>query len=221
MYKKTLSKFLILFTLFFVFFACATASDKRCKSIDYFKAKGGYVFRDGKSLDISGIDNIENKDLECLLSFPQLEVLSLNERITDEGLKYVENLKNLRALHLDNTRITNEGLRYIQNLDKLRVLYLSDTKITDNGLKYLENLTNLEILWLNNTGITNEGLKSLQKLPSLGVLLLGGTSIDDNGIKYLETMKTLAEISLISTKVTPAGVNRLKKKLQACRIITQ
>ena len=56
-------------------------------------------------------------------------------KITDESLKDVAKLQNLRHLYLKNTQITDEGLKDVAKLQKLKLLFLIDTKNTDAGLE--------------------------------------------------------------------------------------
>ena len=44
------------------------------------------------------------------------------------------------VLHLEHTKITNDGLKDVAKLQNLRHLYLNDTKITDKGLRELAKL---------------------------------------------------------------------------------
>src|SRR5438874_12707779 len=68
---------------------------------------------------------------------PVLEVYLGNTKITDAGLKELNELKNLVVLDLDNTVVTDAGLKELKELKSLKVLSLGDAKITDAGLKNL------------------------------------------------------------------------------------
>jgi internalin A len=194
------------------------AVGNKAETINYFKSKGGYVLSNGTGLQFSSESSIADNDLKHLKDLPDLETLSLNSNITNEGLRYVSTSKNLTALHLSETKITDEGLKYIKNLDKLEFLFLDDTSITDAGLKHLLSLSNLLALWLQNTNITDEGVSSLTSLQKLETLYLSGTKITDKSLNSLETFKNLVELRVGKTKITAAGIASLKKKLPHCRI---
>jgi hypothetical protein len=110
-------------------------------------------------------DKVENTQLALLTPLDQqLAVLNLaRTKVTDDGLKSVEALTNLRKLHLENTRIGDEGLTHLKNLANLEYLNLYATQVTDSGLKNLEGLKKLKSLYLWQTKVTPEGVESLKK----------------------------------------------------------
>jgi hypothetical protein len=87
---------------------------------------------------------------------------------------------------LSETVISNEGLKRLGGLTNLRMLLLTNTKISDDGMKHLSGLTNLQFLWLENTQITDEGLKHLRSLPFLIYVDLTDTKVTNEGIKELQ-----------------------------------
>jgi hypothetical protein len=110
-------------------------------------------------------DKVENTQLALLMPLDQqLAVLNLaRTKVTDDGLKSVEGLTNLRKLHLENTKIGDEGLTHLKNLSNLEYLNLYATQVTDSGLKNLEGLKKLKSLYLWQTKVTPEGVDSLKK----------------------------------------------------------
>lgn len=94
----------------------------------------------------------------------QVETLNLaRTKITDDGLKAVEPLKNLRKLHLENTKIGDAGLTHLKGMTSLEYLNLYGTQVTDSGLQQLEGLKNLKALYLWQTKVTPSGVEKLQK----------------------------------------------------------
>ena len=63
--------------------------------------------------------------------------------VTDQDLRHVASLPNLRTLMLDNTNVTDKGLEHLFNLKKLRRLGTLDTSVTFEGLERLEAVTKL------------------------------------------------------------------------------
>ena len=110
-------------------------------------------------------DKVENTQLALLTPLDQqLAVLNLaRTKVTDDGLKSVEGLTNLRKLHLENTKIGDEGLTHLKSLSNLEYLNLYATQVTDDGLKNLEGLKNLKSLYLWQTKVTPEGVEALKK----------------------------------------------------------
>jgi hypothetical protein len=94
----------------------------------------------------------------------QVAVLNLaRTKVTDDGLKAVEPLTNLRRLHLENTKITDAGLAHLKGLTNLEYLNLYGTPVTDAGLANLEGLKNLKALYLWQTKVTPAGVDALKK----------------------------------------------------------
>lgn len=60
----------------------------------------------------------------------------------------------LKSLSLSDCPITDEGLKSISGLDNLRWLYLGNTRITDAGVHHLTKLVNLEYLDLRETAVS-------------------------------------------------------------------
>jgi len=89
-----------------------------------------------------------------------------NPNITNAGLEHLKGLTNLEILNLYGTRVTDEGLRHLQNMQRLRALILSP-QITDAGLEHLEGLAGLRTLEITGTQITDAGVERLeQALPN-------------------------------------------------------
>ena len=113
-------------------------------------------------------DHVSDGQLEPLQPIAQqVAVLNLaRTNVTDDGLKALEPLKNLRRLHLENTKVTDAGLAHVKDLTNLEYLNLYATQITDSGLSQLEGLKNLRSLYLWQTKVTPEGVDKLkQSLP--------------------------------------------------------
>jgi hypothetical protein len=87
--------------------------------------------------------------------------------LTNNGLKEVARLTNLRALYLFYGHVGDAGLKELAPLKDLRVLDLTHTQVTDGGLKEVARLKNLEALNLTGTKVTAAGVAALQReLPS-------------------------------------------------------
>lgn len=72
-----------------------------------------------------------------------------NPDVTDETLKSLEGLTQLRELDLNNTAITDAGLAVVASLPALERLRISDTAVTDAGFREqilpLEKLRELDL----------------------------------------------------------------------------
>lgn len=83
--------------------------------------------------------------------------------ISDDGVRELRGLTNLRELELDGTLITDAGLSHLSGLRKLEYLKLDETSVTDAGLVHLRGLQELKRLSLNNRYITQGAIEGLQK----------------------------------------------------------
>ena len=104
-------------------------------------------------------------------------------------------LANVNMLNLDLSKITDEGLKELAKLQELKYLSLVTTGITDEGLKEVAKLQNLNTLNLNGCEqITDMGLKELGKLKKLEWLYLYGPKVTKVGTD--ELMKVLPNCSI-------------------------
>lgn len=110
-------------------------------------------------------DHVDDAQLNDLAPV-SAQVATLNlarTKVTDDGLKAVEPLNNLRKLHLENTKIGDAGLTHLKGLTSLEYLNLYGTQITDSGLEQLQALKNLKSLYLWQTKVTPAGVEKLKK----------------------------------------------------------
>ena len=74
--------------------------------------------------------------------------------ISNDGIQWLENLTELRILHLNDTQFDDTGVRYLRKMMSLRELNLSDTYLTDGCLAALSELPSLRQVMVDNTTIT-------------------------------------------------------------------
>ena len=106
-------------------------------------------------------------------------------KLTEELLP----VENLRYLNLaENRGITNDGMKSIGMLKQLRYLNIGACDINNQGLEFLPSLVNLEYLNLSYCNrITEKISPFIQKLPKLSYLdLQGCIKINTGGLKKLE-----------------------------------
>lgn len=120
--------------------------------------------------------------------------------------------------NLAGTRMTDEELKALAPLKEIRKLDLSSTKVTDAGLKELAGFKLLEYLDLTSTDVSDAGMKDLAGLENLNTLILSHTKVSNTGIVQLASLKKLQKLDLFGTVVTESGVAALKRSLPACKI---
>ena len=60
-----------------------------------------------------------------------------SHRVTDATLAHLQELTELRSLHLPGSQVTDAGLVHLGQLTQLQVLYLGQNRVTDAGLAHL------------------------------------------------------------------------------------
>jgi WD40 repeat protein len=109
---------------------------------------------------------------ELVADLPNLGLYLDSSRMTDEGLKGLRELGNLRSLRLTGG-ITDAGLAQVAELGQLERLYVQDNeRVTDAGLLHLGKMNGLKELTLSRTQVTSQGLSHLKGLKNLEKLLV-------------------------------------------------
>ncbi|KAI9255402.1 hypothetical protein EDC94DRAFT_226919 [Helicostylum pulchrum] len=147
--------------------------------------------------------------------------------ITDEGAKYIAEMKHLRYLSLDGTKVTDEGIMLFKNLIELEKLYLDRTLLTDVAIEKLKGLSKLETLSLCRTEVSNVGLCYLGDFEqtsfarNLRTLNLAQCiHVTDKGVHGLAGMQNLTNLNLDHTGVSKSCLKYLKdlKNLNLVRL---
>ncbi len=151
--------------------------------------------------------NVQDKGLNYLTGLTNLKELRLaqSQVVKPNLVPFV----HLQSLDLNDSTFTDEGMKSLEGLKELRRLYLRNTPVTDEGLKHLSGLTGLEELDLYGVKVTDSGLASLRHLTAMRKLNLLGTEIDDAGMEILPGMIHLRELNLYRTHITNAGLAKL------------
>jgi hypothetical protein len=111
-------------------------------------------------------------------------------------------------------KLDANSLRYIEGLKGLVELNLDDCTIGDEGLLHLARLTGLEKLHLSDTDISNNGLNQLKALKSLKELdISGNEEINNAGLVHLKPFSKLETLNVEGTKITAAALARFKQSM--------
>lgn len=131
--------------------------------------------------------------------------------ITDNGLKYLAENKNVINLDLDLTKITNEGLKFIGRMPNLlKVKLQNNPQITGEGLRYLLNSPLTEIQLNDNPNIDDQACEVLSKFPYLKRVVLTNTGVTLRGLQVLCTNRNLREVKIDRcTKLSKQDVDAL------------
>jgi len=185
-----------------------------------------WLLGDDKYSHVKSVDFFWNlkhlDDLENGLSEP---VFAANlkrkgaHRVTDDDLRHLEGMTELRHLRLDGMNITDAGLARLGRLTQLRGLTLGGTQLTDRGLAHLRNLTELDFLNLGDTKIGDEGLAHLAGLTKMQQLHLTNTQVTDGGIAHLKGLAALQLLDLEGTQVTEAAAKRMRDSVPGVMVV--
>jgi hypothetical protein len=112
-----------------------------------------------------GPTRVTDADLERIAVLTEVRSLVLHRcsQVTDAGVAYLAQFKELELLYLTGTRITDAGLKTLEGLSKLRTLDLDETAISAVGLHSLAKLSNLDVVWLHGTLVTADGVARLRR----------------------------------------------------------
>jgi Leucine-rich repeat (LRR) protein len=151
--------------------------------------------------------------------FTQLEGLDLSySTATDEVLKSLAGLKNLRRLNLRDTLVTDDGLAHLAGITTLEEIDLYGLKISDRGIAHLKNLRELKKLNLLGGPISDSGAEILAGLTKLRDLNLYRAELTNAGVSKLAGLRDLAFLDLRYTRATASGVDKLRTALPKCKI---
>jgi internalin A len=167
----------------------------------------------GKITSLQEIDRGFNPDpwtdeaLAGIRTLTNMRRLDLGaSQVTDAGLQYLGEMKELTWLWCAATPVTGSGLKHLAGLSKLKVLNLNESQVTDEGLAAIPSLPELTVLDLGKTKVTDAGLRYLSKLPKLEALYMDGTAVTDAAVPTLKQLAVLRNLYATNTKMTPAGV---------------
>ena len=179
---------------------------------------------------------INVRGCELIGDCTELRALELWGPITDECLKPLGKLKNLKHLIVVGT-FSDAGLKHLSGLKQLTRLVLHSDQMTGSGLnsfaetpefsgspagkatlKQLDQLPALAVLNLSTHTVNDAVLQTMPDLPQLEALSLKSSTITDKGLDALVHVKNLSELDLQFTEITNSGLTRLEP-LQQLRLL--
>lgn len=188
------------------------ASDEALASVAGLKALEGLFIWDAEKITDAGVKH--------LAGLPKLETIHIsNGQLGDGALEVFAGLPALKHLSLQGNAFSDEGLKHLEDMKQLRSLWIGNNRksITDAGVKHLAGLTMLEQLDLQGSRLSDEGAAALKDLKNLKRLFLNGDDkpgnerITDASVATLAMLSKLEELSLQNTHITERGVKRLSE----------
>jgi hypothetical protein len=170
---------------------------------------------DWKSNTIEAGPLMSDKDWDTVFDVMkehQITGLNANGQMTDAALGRLPQLDFVTTLNLDgSTRVTDEGLKHLAGMPQLRELNLSgwESAITDRGLEVLRHLAELrrfQMCWPQR--VTDTGAANLKFCGHLERVDLMGTQTGDGAINALTGKRHLRHFKA-GQGVTAAGLSLL------------
>jgi hypothetical protein len=200
------------------FVAALTISDGAKLSDEDFRQIGRLVHL--QSLDLN--NGLTDERLAQLADLAELEYLQTNvAQVSDDGLKPLARLKNLRNLKFfhPGKAFSGVGLAHLAGLPHLeRLTVAGSLAFNDDGMAAVARLTRLQEFRLWHAGPTQEGVKKLKELKNLKSLYLGQRLTykppacpTDDTVAILAEIKSLESLQLDETRLTFAALQRLKQ----------
>jgi hypothetical protein len=173
-----------------------------------------------KTLNLNNCLNDER--LTQLTGLVELEYLQTNlAQVTDDGLKSLARLKNLRNVKFfhPGKSFSGAGLVHLAELPHLeRLTVAGSLAFNDDGMAAVARLSRLQEFRTWHAGSTHEGVKKLTALTNLKSLYLGQRLTyklpacpTDDTIAILAQMKSLETLQLDETKLSLAALQQLKQ----------
>jgi Leucine-rich repeat (LRR) protein len=166
------------------------------------------------SLDFRPRADIET--LKYLAELPDLEGLSLGKETTDEWLKSVGLVKNLRSLSLRGDRFNKRplrlslaGLKELAACQKLESIEFHDCELGKNSLSGVESLPRLKNLSVSDCNFAEGNATAWSKMAALEQLWISNANVTDRDLSHLAGLKNLKYVT-VPEGITLDGLAHLK-----------
>ncbi|MFI5310772.1 MAG: ankyrin repeat domain-containing protein [Gemmatimonadales bacterium] len=141
-----------------------------------------------------------------LMRAKRLTGLDARNQMTDAVLDRVSRVEHLTTLRLGGSKaLTDDGIRHLARMRELRHLDLSGTQVTDRGLEALRELPALESVFLAWTHVTDAGVAAFSRARHLQRVDLTGTRTGDGAVQSLAGKPGLSHFRS-GALLTDAGV---------------
>ncbi len=146
--------------------------------------------------------------------------------LTDRDLISLRAFPNLEELYLTHCLISNEGMRHVAELQDLRVLWINQSHVGHGGLAPLAKLKNIEGIVANvddsyhgqQTSLDDDDMAALGNMSSLRYLNLQGNPISDAGLVHLRKLTNLKELDLWRCGTSEKAENAIRAALPTCSV---
>ncbi len=159
--------------------------------------------------------SVTDDDLRFLGRLPEVRNLRLSDtNVQGPGLRYLNVLSHLQSLDLDNLGLGDSGFGNITYSAELRQLTVNNEltargKLTDGSAIVFLNLPSLEVLDLSYNYVGVETCNAVGRCPLRVVYLRNCSLIDDAAVSEIVRASTIEVLGLEGTAVGDKGVEEL------------
>ncbi|UUO08383.1 hypothetical protein M4951_08715 [Blastopirellula sp. J2-11] len=139
---------------------------------------------------------------EAIMQLRELEYLYLHSQPNDDDMRQIAQLTNLRTLLIDGRNLTNIGLWYLEELRFLENLTIQNASFDGDCFHYLANVRSLTNLTLQSDKLKSSDLAGLGELPQLELLFLSVQSVDGAGFAEIGKLTHLRSLNLRNVRTT-------------------
>ena len=144
---------------------------------------------------------------------------------TDGLLAQLSKVPQIEGVVFNLTDVSDDGMKSLEALNNLKYLRLYGANVSDQGFLSMKGATTLEHLELVNTRITDKSLPLLKKMPNLSFLALSyearlGNTFTEAGLENLKSLTKLKKLYLCGGWASEAAIKELQKALPDCTIST-
>lgn len=125
---------------------------------------------------------------------PIISIRAAGSEIAEDVFTRLPEAVTLQFLDVSDSPMTDEGLRFLKDLKRLEQIDLSGTRVTDDGIAELAGLEQLESINLERTALSDAGLTMLMQLPKLSFIRVGETRVTEAKIAELRAKYPLIQI---------------------------
>jgi tRNA A-37 threonylcarbamoyl transferase component Bud32 len=178
-------------------------------------------------LELGQCPNLTDAGFTVLARNPSLTKLVIEHapRVTDAGVKNLENHQKLRGVYLTDTGMTAAGVASIATIAGLRELSFHGHTITDDWLAaaaravWLEQLYTGYSIGRTGAGIGADGFVHLAKLKNVYLLDLDSAVVDLGALKGFPEMPSLTQLFLRRTAATDSDLAAVLAKNPGLRTL--
>lgn len=175
------------------------------------------------NLDGTYIDDADVKNVAAAKSIQDLQVGNCY-KLTDDAMRSIATMPNLKNLSIDSREVTVEGMRALSQsaVEKLKPPVFMEEKEADAAAQAFTQIKNLKELNIPSSRMTDAGMEQLAKSNSIEKLNLSGAfNLTASSIDHLAKMRSLKELDLsYASKLRPSEISRLQAALPDCKIKT-